>query len=531
MPKGYLCLVLHAHLPYVRHPEYEDFLEEDWLYEAITETYIPLIHVLEGFERDGVGYRLTMSLTPPLCEMLADDLLQSRYVRHLERLIELAEKEVHRTRFEPAFQPTAKMYLRKFRACRETFVDHYKRNLVTAFRSFQQTGRLEILTCGATHAFLPLLSVNHWAVRAQIQVARDNYQAHFGRPPQGMWNGECGYYPGLDNLLAEAGLRYFFVDTHGVLYADRRPRYGIFAPLFCPSGVAAFGRDVESSKSVWSAVEGYPGDPWYREFYRDIGFDLDLDYIGPYIHESGIRINTGIKYYRITKPGLEGKEPYDPRRALDQAADHAGNFMYNRQAQVRYLSDLMDRPPIVVAPYDAELFGHWWYEGPNFLDFLFRKICYDQDELEAITPMQYLERHPVNQTATPSYSSWGWKGYAEFWLCGANDWVYPHLHEAADRMVELADRFRHEADPLRVRALNQAARETLLAQSSDWAFILRTGTVVPYAERRTREHLLRFHDLYEMLQSGQIDGIRLMELEQRDSIFREIDFRHFAPVA
>jgi 1,4-alpha-glucan branching enzyme len=529
MSLGYLAMVLHAHLPYVRHPEYEDFLEEDWFYEAITETYIPLIHVLEGFQRDGVNCRLTMSLTPPLCEMFADELLQSRYLRHIELLIELAEKEIHRTRFMPEFHETAKMYHRRFHACRSTFADRYGRNLIGAFRQFQETGKLEIITCGATHGFQPLLAVNKWAARAQVMVARDNYIKHFGRGPRGIWNGECGYYPGLDEHIREAGIRFFFVDTHGILYADKRPRYGIFAPLYCPTGVAAFGRDIESSKSVWSAEEGYPGNPDYREFYRDVGFDLDFDYIKPYVHESGLRVNTGIKYFRITETGLAHKEPYNEGWAMERAAEHAGNFMFNREQQIRHVAGLIDRPPIVVSPYDAELFGHWWYEGPNFLDFLFRKIHFDQDTIEPITPMEYLERHPVNQAATPSFSSWGHKGYAEVWLEGSNDWIYRHLHAAADRMVELANRFPDERDNLKVRALTQAARELLLAQSSDWAFIMKTNTMVPYAERRTREHLLWFNDLYEMLMRGEIDESRLRTFEWRDSIFPELDYRHFAP--
>ncbi len=529
MAKGYLTLTLHAHLPYVRHPEYEDFLEEDWLYEAITETYIPLLHVLEGFERDGVDFRLTMSMTPPLCEMLADDLLRSRYVRNIEKLIELAEKETFRTRFMPKFHECAQMYLRKFRACRHTFVERCGRDLVKAFRQFQDAGKLEIVTCGATHGFLPLMQVNPCAVRAQVLVARDNYRKHFGRTPRGMWNGECGYFPGLDDTLSEAGIRFFFVDAHGILYADKRPANGVFAPLYCPSGVAAFGRDLESSKSVWSSKEGYPGDPWYREFYRDVGYDLDFEYIRPYIHESGIRKNTGIKYYRITSEGLADKEPYEEKIALERAAVHAGNFMFNREQQIEHLARYMDRPPIVVSPYDAELFGHWWYEGPNFIDFLFRKIHFDQKTIEPLTPMEYLERHPVNQSATPSYSSWGYKGYAEFWLDESNDWIYRHLHEAADRMTDLAQRFADEGDERKRRALRQAGRELLLAQASDWAFIMRTGTVVPYAERRTREHLLRFNDLYEMLMRGEIDEAALANIERRDAIFSEIDYRHFAP--
>ncbi len=529
MPIGYLSLVLHAHLPYVRHPEYEDFMEEDWLYEAITETYIPLIQVMEGFERDGVDWRLTMSLTPPLCEMLNDELLQDRYLRHLELLIELAEKEVHRTLFDSRFNETARMYLRKFREAHEIYADHYGRNLLKAFRKFQESGKLEIITCGATHGFLPLMESNRAAVSAQVMVARDNYVRHFGRAPRGIWNGECGYYPCLDEVLAEAGLRFFFVDAHGILYADKRPKYGVYAPLYCPTGVAAFGRDIESSKQVWSAHEGYPGDPDYREFYRDIGFDLDFDYIHPYIHESGIRVNTGIKYYRITRQGLAGKEPYNESWAMEKAASHAGNFLFNREHQARYLSGLIGRPPIIVSPYDAELFGHWWYEGPSFINFLFRKMHFDQDAIKPITPMEYLEKFPTNQTATPSFSSWGYKGYSEVWLEGSNDWIYRHLLECADRMVELACRFPNEEDGLRRRAINQAARELLLAQSSDWAFIMKTGTVVSYAERRTREHCLRFLDLYGMIMGGQLDEGKIGDLEYKDNIFPEINYRYYLP--
>ena len=525
--KGMLCLMLHAHLPFVRHPEYEDFLEEDWLYEAITETYIPLLSMMDGLVRDGVDFRLTMSLTPPLVAMLGDSLLQARYLRHIELLIELAEKEITRTQFQPEFQELGRMYLRKFRLCRATFADRYHCNLLTGFKEMQDAGKLEIVTCGATHGFMPLMEVVPNAVRAQIAVARQSYEAAFGRSPRGIWNGECGYFPGLDRALAENQIRYFFVDTHGVLHASKRPKYGVFAPLYCPTGVAAFARDIESSKSVWSAEEGYPGDYNYREFYRDIGFDLDYDYIHPYIHESGLRINTGIKYYRITGRTAQ-KEPYNEKRALEVAASHAANFMFNREKQVEYLSTLMDRQPIVVSPYDAELFGHWWYEGPEFLNFLLRKIHFDQNTLDLCTPSEYLEKHPSNQVAVPSMSSWGAKGYCEVWLEGSNDWIYRHLHKAAERMVELANQHRATSDHLTTRALNQAARELLLAQSSDWAFIMKTRTMVEYAVKRTKDHVVAFSDLYFMVRSGQIDEAYVQRLEWKNNIFPFIDFRVYA---
>lgn len=524
-PKGYLMLVLHAHLPFVRHPEYEDFLEERWLYEAITETYIPLINMFEGLVQDGVDFRITMSLTPPLISMLTDDLLQQRYLKHIKLLIELAEKEVERTKWLPEFNKVSMMYLNKFRLCREIFEDRYKNNIVAAFKKFQEMGKLEILTCGATHGFMPLLSSNMSSVKAQIKTAVEHYKEHIGRQPKGIWNGECGYYPGLDDVLKENGIRYFFVDTHGILFANRRPKYGIFAPIYCPSGVAAFGRDVESSKSVWSANEGYPGDYNYREFYRDIGYDLEFDYIKPYIHESGLRVCTGIKYHKITAKGigLGEKQVYDPDIALKKTADHAGNFMFNREKQIENLAELMDRQPVIVSPYDAELFGHWWYEGPDFLNYLLRKIHYDQNTIKTITPSEYLAKYPNNQVAVPAFSSWGHKGYCEVWLEGSNDWIYRHLHKAAERMEELAKSYPEATGILR-RALNQAARELLLAQSSDWAFIMKTQTMVGYAVKRTKDHINRFISLYEMIKSSNIDEKYLSDLEYRDNIFPNIDY-------
>ncbi len=524
MYKGYLTIVLHAHLPFVRHPEYEYFLEEDWLYEAITETYIPLIEIFEGFERDNVPWKLTMSITPPLAEMLSDTLLQDRYLKHLDKLIELSSKEVERTRWQPKFNHLALFYKDMFIRARHIFNDKYNRNLLNAFRHFQETGNLEIITCGATHGYLPLMEINPHAVRAQIKVAAKNYEKHFGRRARGIWLPECGYHPGHDKFLAEEGIKFFFVDTHGILHATPRPKYGIFAPIMTENGVAAFGRDVESSKQVWSAEEGYPGDYYYRDFYRDIGYDLDFDYIKDYINPDGTRKMTGIKYYRITGD-TDDKLPYEPHIALEKAAEHAGNFMFNREKQIEYLYDVLGgKKPIIVSPYDAELFGHWWFEGPKWLDFLVRKIAFDQKTIKLSTPIGYLEENPIIQVSTPSESSWGYKGYHEVWLEGSNDWIYRHLHEAADRMVELA-RLKPNAYGLELRALNQAARELLLAQSSDWAFIMKTQTMVPYAIKRTRDHIARFTKLYNDIKAGKIDEDWLRDIEYKDNIFPEIDYR------
>ncbi|KEO83010.1 1,4-alpha-glucan branching protein domain-containing protein [Tumebacillus flagellatus] len=537
MVKGYLALVLHAHLPFVRHPESEAYLEERWLFEAITETYIPLLQVYQGLLADGVEFRVTMSITPTLLSMLTDPLLQKRYLKHITKLIELAEKEVLRTEAQdPQFNGLAFKYLNRFTTLREFYL-RYHGNLITAFRELQDLGKLEIITCAATHAFLPNVMTEE-AIRAQLQTAVDLHTRHFGRAPQGIWLPECGYVPELDALLKEVGLRFFFTDAHGVTTVEPAPVFGTCSPVLTPHGVAAFPRDMESSNQVWSTQEGYPGDFNYREYYRDIGFDLPFEDVRDYIHPDGIRISTGVKYFRITGKTGE-KEPYNPQWAREKAAEHAGNFLFNRERQIEHASAHMGRRPIIVAPYDAELLGHWWYEGPIWLDMLLRKLHFDQTTVQTITPSEYLGLYPDFQVCRLPMSSWGRGGYADVWLRGENDWIYPALHRMERRMIDLADSFPQPSE-LQRRALNQAARELMLAQCSDWAFIMDNKTMVEYAVKRTKHHVNRFDALDGMLCKGNINEMWLAKVECHDNIFPEINFeayrsrherRRFAPAA
>jgi 1,4-alpha-glucan branching enzyme len=363
---GCLCLVLHAHLPFVRHPEHERFLEESWLYEAVVECYIPLLQVLDRWFEDGVPARLTFTLTPTLCTMLTDPLLRERCCVHLERLLELAEREIQRTTWQPEFQKLASFYYERFSSA-HGFFHRCRGNLLQKFRECRERGQLEIITSAATHALLPLWADHPPSVRAQLSMARQSHRRFFGVEPEGIWLPECGYYPGLEHHLKDNGLRWFILETHGIMDATPPPRYGPFAPVLTDNRVAAFGRDVDSARQVWSRHEGYPGDPWYREFYRDIGFDLDWDYVREYTPSPAARGYTGIKYFRITG-GSGSKQPYIPEKALERVHEHAIHFLSCRQAHIDKLMHIMQRPPVLVCPYDAELFGHWWYEGPEFVD-------------------------------------------------------------------------------------------------------------------------------------------------------------------
>ena len=528
MANGFLALILHAHLPYVRHPEYPEFLEEDWFFEAITETYIPLLQIMRGLKADAVPFALTMSITPPLCAMLRDPLLQERYVRYLDRAIELARRELDRTHGDARMQELARFYLERFESCRCLFVEECHGRLLPEFARLQEEGVLEIITCAATHGFLPLMQNFPEAVRAQIMIARDDYRECFGRDPQGIWLPECGYVAGIEKVLAEANIRWFVIDAHGLMFGNPRPRYAIFAPCFTPAGPAVFARDRESSRQVWSQEDGYPGDPAYRDFYRDIGFDLPPEQLGPFL-SGGVRRFSGIKYHRITG-ATSDKDVYNRAWAMGAADAHAGHFLHSRVQQIGQLLENTNIDPIVVSPYDAELFGHWWFEGPEFLNLFLRKAAYDQQTFTMTTPGRFLADHPTQQLAVPSASSWGHKGYWEVWLDESNSWIYPHLHVAARRMTEVATEFAAQPQPpteLEERALKQLTRELLLAQSSDWAFLMKTGTASAYASKRTKDHILRFTRLYDQARGRNIDEKFLENCEWRDNIFADVQWRHY----
>lgn len=520
---GYQIFVLHAHLPYVRHKGYHPpFLEENWLNEAILETYIPLLRTFRSLRKEGVNFKITMSFTPTLLQMLSDLYLQDRFVEYIDKLIELSNKEVKRTKNDPHLNYLSHYYLENFLETKRIYME-LERDIPAGFKEFFREGYLEIITSPATHGFLPLLESEPSSIRAQLRIGKKNHKKFWGTEPRGIWLSECGYYPGVETFLADEGFRYFFADTHGILNSHPRPKFGVYAPVEVGSGVFAFGRDQESSSQVWSATQGYPGDFRYREYYRDIGFDLDFDYIHPYIHPSGIRINTGIKYHRITGE-TDFKDLYHPDWAIEAAGNHANDFLYSRIAQAEKLMQTIHQPPVIVSPYDAELYGHWWYEGPKFIEFLFKKIHFDQNKIQLIHPMTAISILHRIQSVDMELCSWGEDGYADVWLNPTNDWIYRHIMECSILMNEKSHLYQNTGEERKRRILNQMARELLLLQSSDWSFIMKTKTMIDYAVKRIKIHTNLFFELNQMLSAESVDEQRLKEIEEEHPIFKDIDF-------
>lgn len=521
---GYLSIVLNAHLPYIRHPEHKTTIEESWLFEAVLETYIPILRVFKKLEKEKVPFKITLSVSPTLAAMLIDPLLSERFIAYTKNKIKLTEKELERTKNNPKLYKLALLYFNETKHAYSEYTEVYSHDILRPLRELQDSGYIEIITTSATHAFLPLLSMVKNAVKGQVSTAVRAHRRYFDRAPQGIWLPECGYSEGIEYILEENGISYFFLDSHGLLFGDKKPKYGVYAPVMCKNGVAAFGRDAASAHAVWSSNEGYPADVLYRDSYEDIGFNLPIEYLKPYFYVKDERWITGIKYF--SKDKSDEHKIYNPEKAHKKMLEHADNFIYRRKKQLNELANLMDRPPLVVCPFDAELFGHGWYEGIDWLENVIRKAA-KEDSVDLISPSDYLALYPKNQVLSPSFSSWGNKGYSEVWLGKKNDWIYRHLHRMTERMSELASRYPN-AEKLKKRALDQAAREVLLAQSSDWAFMMKMDTNAAYAVRRIKEHIYNFNRIYFLLITGKIEDVWLSSLEYKNNVFPDINYKIYA---
>ncbi|MDI6870594.1 MAG: glycoside hydrolase family 57 protein [Bacillota bacterium] len=531
---GNLVFMLHSHLPYFRKVG-SRLSGEEWLYEAMAESYIPLLDTLEELARRGLPLRLSLGFTPILLAQLADAYVADRFDEYLAAKIRAAGYDVLKFGMDSREDLLALAVRTKewYERVRESFHNRHQRNLVATLRRLQETGAVELTASAATHAYLPLL-VQESAIRAQLAVGVEMYREAFSRRPLGFWLPECAYRPGLDSHLADLGICYFFVDTHtieGGLPADRssafaarpaRPpeprsleaptgRTTFLAYRLANSGVVAFGRNSRVGLQVWSADHGYPGDGWYREFHKR-------------------EIDSGHKYWRVTdrRSDLGVKALYNPAEALARVREHAAHFTALVAGMLEDFERSTGWPGVVVACYDTELFGHWWFEGVAWLREVLCR-CAVHPSLRLTTPSAYLAAHPPLYEVELPESSWGLGGQHYVWFNPATEWLWPLLYEAQSRMEELAELY-PDATGDRRRVLNQAAREVLLLQASDWPFLITTGQATDYARDRFQVHLARFRRLADAVGPELYSPsflAWLAELEESDRLFPNLDYRIF----
>ncbi len=562
-PLGAFTFVLHSHLPYVRLAGRWPHGEE-WIHEAATETYIPLLQILYDLKEQGVYFRLTLGITPVLAEQLVDPDVLDHLDQFLDDKIAAAARD--KTYFESPgtansnLVTLAKYYQKNFEAIKAAFHNRFNRDIIGSFRRLQDEGLIEIITSAATHAYLPLLSRDS-SINAQIKVGIQSYERLFGRKPRAIWLPECAYRPayiteeghirpGLETFLEQNDLRLFFSETHAVAggqpvgvaagevigpYGYIKRRYVIpasptlqiperpattFEPYYVSetvagaaaeehSGVAVVGRNNKTGMQVWSADGGYPGDFDYREFHKKAG-------------------TSGMQYWRVTgvKTDLAEKDYYHPDWAAYKIDQHAEHFAHMVGDLLRDYQQQTGDFGFIASNYDTELFGHWWYEGVTWLGQVLRHLASIQD-IQLTTASEFIQQHPPKGVLNIPESSWGSNGTHFTWDNIETHWMWQPIHEAEVRMETLVARFPEPGDDQRL-LLNQTARELLLLQSSDWPFLVTTGQAREYAIQRFNQHLERFNKLIDNLDSGVPDRVLAEGYYELDKLFPEIDYRWFA---
>jgi 1,4-alpha-glucan branching enzyme len=542
-----ISLVLNAHLPFVRdfqnsdaappkdefpqnrgheipigpHPS-EGSGEEDWFFEALSETYLPLLEVFDRLEGDRVPFRLGLVLSPPLCQMMRDELLLKKYLAYTERQIEFGKQETERTANSPELGKLARRYYDTAVERRIAFTERYEMNLLKAFDRYQRKGKIEILGTAATHPFLPFLCPYPESVRAQMETALSFYRQRLGRKPQGFWLPELGWSREIEPFLRAYNFCYTIVDSHGFVFGKPAPRRGTFYPVKTPGGIFILGRDFYAARDLRAMPEEEP----YRNNSQDIGYELPPEHIGPFLTAGGVRRRTGYKYWK-NSPVRGRYEIYDLEAASRKAREQARAFLETRQERLREAAKHMEETPLSLCACDADGLGRFWHEGPRFLETLFR-LGAEYPHIQFMTPAEYLFKQDFSklEVSSPCYSSWGANGYAEPWLNSSGDWMYTHMVRSIDRMAELAERFPDETG-LKERALNQAAREILLSQSSDWPRMLYHQDSTGYARHKIESSLRNFTTIYEFLGSNYLSTEWLTSLEKRNNLFPHVNYRVF----
>jgi 1,4-alpha-glucan branching enzyme len=548
------CLVLHTHLPFVlghgRWPH-----GSDWLSEAALECYLPLLDAARRLTSQGLSPKWTISLSPVLVEQLASQAFRKEFEFFIEHRLRACQEN------RDWFRQSGASDLERLADYWETFItktwEQYRKaggDLVGEFAELQREGHLEVMTCAATHGYLPLLSTDE-SIRLQIRTAVETHRARFGQPPRGIWLPECAYRPrgewssptgaqpaqirtfrpGLEELLDEHNLRFFVTDAHLARggqalsqYSEQFPAltelqshvaalplkpkitpyrlYRIASPGGKGSAVA-FVRDPETTRQVWSRHEGYPGDPEYLEFHKK--------------HFPG-----GLRYWRVTDAhgDLGSKTVYEPSKAADRARDHGRHF-------AGLVEDVLgggDAGSILCAPFDAELFGHWWFEGPDWLVHVAREL-----QARGVVPQTLSEAMasaPPLETLTLAEGSWGEGGDHRVWINKDTTWTWEKIYEAERQLVDLLSDWRRSPSALLTRIVTQASRELLLLEASDWQFLITTWSARDYAERRVNEHFSGFcrlaalaHRVLSQQSLSSEDEEFLSQSEQEDFPFPSLD--------
>lgn len=545
---GSFIFVFHSHFPYVRKSGCWPFGEE-WIYEGILETYLPLLEAIYNLKEKNIPAKISIGLTPVLLEQLSDPYMLAGFENYLSDRLSRAEMDSRRfeNSGERELERLSVFYIEYFKRLQNLYFERLRRDIIKAFDLLQNEGVIEILTSAATHAYLPLLKRDS-SIQAQIELAINTHKRYFHKKPRGIWLPECAYRPGytyksgdnegywkkgIDEFLIANGIEYFTTDSHAIeggsafwggkmmgLYKETLPprvdysqkrEATTYQPYLLKSGCVALGRNKETGLQVWSGDWGYPGDCNYREFHKKDS-------------------QSGLQYWKITgrDTDLGYKQLYSPENVvprINENADHFNNLV--EKLLDNYYSKNKEKG-FILAPYDTELFGHWWFEGISWIENVIEKM-YHNPYVQQQTMGEFIDSKPPQRVIELLESSWGNGGGHYVWHNPDTEWIWPYVHSSEEEMERIVES-NPCADGLNQEFLNQAGRELLLMQSSDWPFLITTGQAKEYAKERFMEHYQNFKKLVSFIKNDSYDSRAqefLKEISSKNNPFPDMDYRAF----
>lgn len=468
--KGHLILLLHAHMPYVKEPRGRFKAKEHWLFEAMCECYIPLLKAFQSLRLS----KCTISISPTLLSMLTEDYFAKRFSQYLSWRSDIAHRELSRLK-GTVFEGLITLYIKQIEDARDFA---YTGSITNGLKALQRGGDIELISTSATHAYLPAQTTH--AIYRQVSHGIEKFAQVFGYMPRGFWLPECGYCPEVKSVLKSCKLKYFFLSPASIV---KLPETSIFVPFEVSTNLYAFALDTKTASKIWCAKTGYPANAHYREFYRDIGFELPASYTGLTAPDF-----TGFKYYRITSLSSDDKAPYDAGLAYSQALADASDFV--NYLDERFAELLRCLPtPIIVLAFDAELFGHWWYEGVLWLKEFVRLTHLKASNYTISLPLEILSNTTEFAMCTLQTGSWGRASDSSTWINPKTSSYYRQLHKMQALYEHLS------SGHISKQVLDKLLRQLQLAESSDWMFMLAQNRCEDYAQHRLQRHIRSFRRL------------------------------------
>lgn len=551
MASGSINLIFHSHLPWVlNHGKWPH--GEDWLFEAMAECYIPILKMSDELILEGISPKYTIGFSPVLCEQLVHPSLFKKFSDYCHHKIEYARRD--EIKFINENQGEAKINMSKFwqnfyQQSLSYLENCHNHDILDKFRELQDNGHIEIMTCGLTHAYLPLVG-SDINVEFQVRQAVENYKKHFGREPKGTWLPECAYRPayewksaipiepfnkenyrfGLEELLHKYNLHYFITDQknlehsknigdfEGNIYSELTPykTYKVVSMHPKVGGLSnVFTRNLKLSMQVWSGEEGYPGEPNYLDFHKKEGGSM-------------------LRYWRVTdiKLDMQFKDLYKPEWTYDKTELQAHHFIKNLENSSGFYADKYSNYSTVALPFDTELFGHWWFEGPDFLKKLIRGI-YQSPHIESKTCFEQLPNASGERIHLPE-SSWGKKNDHSVWMNEATKWCWERCYDAEKLVIDIVSSYKDKSPSnFEELILNQLIRSLQLLLSSDWEFLIENESAVDYSEMRVANHFSDIQRLVSYLlkikneELTESDNKDLKDIIERDSPFKEINYKTY----